>query len=576
MLRKCNYKMGASKRAPLKGAEGGTVDFRDYIRSTVGRTAVGVEFGASYNPIVPKKDGYNVYVVDHSDETKLREIYAAHAVEVSRIEPVDAIDDGGELTNLLPPGQRFDYVIASHVFEHLPDPIRFLQRCERALKPGGKLFLLLPDRRFTFDFFRPVSSTGDLLRAYLEGRTRHDPGNLFDHYSMSALKDGAFIWTDGTGGTFTINGSVPYGYAVAVQPAGPYVDCHAWVFTPPSFRLILSDLRETGLTTLGESEFFDTVGCEFFMVLTAGGSSTPLNRLELAHEVLREANQPGVMQGPPPAAQPAAVPPAAPPAIAAGDVYESRAPSAQTAVDALAGSWVAAFPESSGAQAGTIPLHDDARIRWLIEQAGGVAGQEVLELGPLEASHTAMLLAAGASRVLAVEANRNAYLKCLVAKEVLGLDRASFLLGDFTRFLEADERRWPAILASGVLYHMEEPLRLLERIAERTDRLLLWTHVVDDAEMPEGDPRRAPILKVEEREWRGRRIRHYLRPYAGKNDPKFCGGITGTPAWLNRDELLEALKTLGFDDVRVDPSRVSHEAGPSVLVYAGRSAPAAG
>ena len=154
------------------------MDFRAYVRQLVGKSAVGLEFGASYSPVVPKADGYNVYVVDHADQDELRAKYQDHPVDVSRIEPVDAIDDGGERTNLLPDGQLFDYIIASHVFEHLPDPIGFLQRCERSLKEDGKLFLMIPDRRFTFDYFRPVSSTGGLLRAFLEGRTRHDPGNL--------------------------------------------------------------------------------------------------------------------------------------------------------------------------------------------------------------------------------------------------------------------------------------------------------------------------------------------------------------------------------------------------------------
>ncbi|WP_204313559.1 hypothetical protein, partial [Klebsiella michiganensis] len=64
--------------------------------------------------------------------------------------------------------------------------------------------------------------------------------------------------------------------------------------------------------------------------------------------------------------------------------------------------------------AGEIRLYDDARIAWLVSSVGGLQGLDVLELGPLEASHTAMLLAAGAKSVLAIEANQLAFLRCLV------------------------------------------------------------------------------------------------------------------------------------------------------------------
>ncbi|WP_204302725.1 hypothetical protein, partial [Stenotrophomonas maltophilia] len=112
-----------------------------------------------------------------------------------------------------------------------------------------------------------------------------------------------------------------------------------------------------------------------------------------------------------------------------------------------------------------------------------------------------------------IEANQLAFLRCLVVKELRHLRDASFQLGDFTRFLEDDPRHWPLVVASGVLYHAREPLRLLEKLAEKTDRLFLWTHVVDDVAMPPGDPRRALISATEERDWRGERIRLHVRPY---------------------------------------------------------------
>lgn len=41
----------------------------------------------------------------------------------------------------------FDGVIASHVIEHLPDPIGFLADCIRVCKPGGAVYLECPSER---------------------------------------------------------------------------------------------------------------------------------------------------------------------------------------------------------------------------------------------------------------------------------------------------------------------------------------------------------------------------------------------------------------------------------------------
>ena len=49
-----------------------------------------------------------------------------------------------------------------------------------------------------------------------------------------------------------------------------------------------------------------------------------------------------------------------------------------------------------------------------------MAGKTVLELGPLEGAHTYQLHQRGAN-IVAVEASKQAYLKCLITKEIVGL-----------------------------------------------------------------------------------------------------------------------------------------------------------
>jgi predicted SAM-dependent methyltransferase len=51
-----------------------------------------------------------------------------------------------------------DFVIACHIIEHMPDPIFFLDVCWRLLRPGGILFLAVPDKTYlTFDAKRSLT-----------------------------------------------------------------------------------------------------------------------------------------------------------------------------------------------------------------------------------------------------------------------------------------------------------------------------------------------------------------------------------------------------------------------------------
>lgn len=543
------------------------MDFRQHIRQSTATTDRGIEIGASYAPILPKAEGYDVFVIDHASQDELQAKYAAQGVDVSRVEPVDAIDDGGEFTQLLAPGESFDYIVASHVFEHLTDPIHFLQRCERALGDSGRLYLLIPDRRFTFDYLRPVSSTGQFLRAYLDGQRRHDAGALYDHHAFNAMRDGVQVWGDPGPGNIVFAGTPHAGYAAAVNTGTDYVDCHAWVFTPSSMRLLLSELRALGLLTLNEAFFHDSVGCEFMLVLSRSASLPVPDRNALARQALLEAAIGGIHAGTAPA-------PASGTGSGTGSAvpeYEHRLPASQNAIDLFSGLWVSSFPPALGLAAGHNPLCNDARMHWLLERVGGVSGLDLLELGPLEGAHTRMLIEAGAHSVLAIEANTSAYLRCLVTKEVSDLRGARFLLGDFCRFLETDTRRWPLVVACGVLYHMDQPLRLLEMLAARTDVLYLWTHVVDATHMPLDDPRRDALTGVVRQHWRGRDLQLHARAYGEVTDPRFCGSGYAVPLWLERSDLLWALQALGFDQIELAHEDPGHLAGPALSVLARRS-----
>ena len=77
------------------------------------------------------------------------------------------MDDGERMASISDATQ--DFVIANHVLEHCQDPIGALVSMFRVLRPGGILYLAVPDKRYTFDADRPVTPLDHLLRDHREG-----------------------------------------------------------------------------------------------------------------------------------------------------------------------------------------------------------------------------------------------------------------------------------------------------------------------------------------------------------------------------------------------------------------------
>jgi SAM-dependent methyltransferase len=83
-----------------------------------------------------------------------------------------------------------DFVIASHVFEHLANPLAMLVESHRVLKPGGVLLLLLPDRRMTSDVSRPPTTLEHLVAEYHADVREVDDAHLLEYVRLVQRYDG--------------------------------------------------------------------------------------------------------------------------------------------------------------------------------------------------------------------------------------------------------------------------------------------------------------------------------------------------------------------------------------------------
>ena len=232
-------------------------------------------------------------------------------------------------------------------------------------------------------------------------------------------------------------------------------------------------------------------------------------------------------------------------------------PQPQHAIDLFEGEWSSQFPAQFGVDSkGHAKLFEDPNLKWAWEQVGE-AGANVLELGPLEGAHSYMLEQLGAGRITAVEARSSAYLKCLVTKEVVGLTKSQFLLGDFLEYLETESRQHDIAFASGVLYHMPDPVRLLELLSQRADRLYLWTVIQDDYEKTEVSKVITVVPKA--RNWRGLEFNQFEHYYGQAKDWEgFCGGELEYGCRLELDTILRIVEILGFSRVNTKVDENPH------------------
>ncbi|MCF7983304.1 MAG: class I SAM-dependent methyltransferase [Thiohalocapsa sp.] len=261
--------------------------------------------------------------------------------------------------------------------------------------------------------------------------------------------------------------------------------------------------------------------------------------------------------------------PAAPGAIL--DCYASSAPSARNALEIFKGEWSSKLPEPLDDQGGKALLFDDKRVKWLLAQCGGVEGESVLELGPLEGGHSSMLERAGASEVIAVEANSRAFLKCLIIKELLRLQRVNFLYGDFVEYLRLPPSRFDLVVACGVLYHMRNPVELIALASAVTDRLFVWTHYYDEAILSAREDLAGKFPSHVKAEYGGFVHTLYRQEYRAALDwAGFCGGGHADSAWMSRDEILGCVRHFGLTEIETAFEAPDHVNGPSFAFFARR------
>ena len=78
-------------------------------------------------------------------------------------------------------GDSLDYVATSHVLEHAANPVAAIFEWTRVVAHGGVIYMVVPDRRFTFDRRRPLTEPAHMIADYA-GRVDNTDGTHVAEY----------------------------------------------------------------------------------------------------------------------------------------------------------------------------------------------------------------------------------------------------------------------------------------------------------------------------------------------------------------------------------------------------------
>ena len=189
---------------------------------------------------------------------------------------IDFVGANGDLSVV---DETFDIAFTSHVIEHTPDLVGHLQGVSRILNAGGLYVLIIPDKRYCFDYYQAESTISEVLEAFAAKRkiprladvinfayTRtHNSaihhwlgihGEQYGYRNWAPVEGdaraeilGEYFFDDGRGANLPALAHLTEKYSEALAK-GAYISAHNWKFTPDNFGYIVDVLDKLNLIDL--------------------------------------------------------------------------------------------------------------------------------------------------------------------------------------------------------------------------------------------------------------------------------------------------------------------------------------
>lgn len=248
-----------------EGRSASTISSRHAFIDLIPQFSSLLEIGPFANPL---RRGPNVKYFDVLPTELLRQRAKVHGVDPTKCPQIDYVSETGDLAVVT---DLFDAALSAHVIEHQPDLIRHLRGVASVLKPGGRYYLAVPDKRFCFDHFIVESNIAEIVAAHARAAHVHDVQSVIEHIALTTHNDCARHWAGDHGEPAykAMPARILDAVGSFLASQGKYVDVHAWQFTPESFRDVMQTLFKLCLSPLRVLRIYRTASGsnEFYAVL---------------------------------------------------------------------------------------------------------------------------------------------------------------------------------------------------------------------------------------------------------------------------------------------------------------------
>jgi hypothetical protein len=211
--------------------------------------------------------------------------------------------------------------------------------------------------------------------------------------------------------------------------------------------------------------------------------------------------------------------------------------------------WVTKFRINGKEYGGYFDAMNDVRISQFFDYFPNA--QTIMELGSLEGGHSFGLAShATVERILAIEGRAANIEKSLLVQNLIGDHKVQFVetdlqTADLTIFGQFD-----AVFCSGLLYHLAEPWKLIDRCVKVSPNLFIWTHYADE--------------KAAKKIVNGFRGRWYRE--GGLLDP--LSGLSKKSFWPTLGSLINMLTGSGLRTIYLIENNSEHPHGAAVTLAA--------
>ena len=253
-----------------EGRKAGKIIDRITFKNCIDTTKLScLEIGPFDDPVL-KGEKVKYFDVLTQDELKERSKIHSRPNPIENIPHIDYVEPNGKLSIVT---DKFDIVLSCHSIEHQLDFIQHLLDVDLLLKETGKYVLIVPDKRYCFDYFIGESTIADILEQYKNKSKIHLMKSVIEHRALTCHNNIGDHWSGKHGEPkflknphFIDNAMKEYVDSVKTKE---YLDVHSLQFTPESFETIITYLYKLKFINFTVEQMYPTLKNrgEFFVVL---------------------------------------------------------------------------------------------------------------------------------------------------------------------------------------------------------------------------------------------------------------------------------------------------------------------